>query len=90
MIAFRETVLPTTTKLKNDKKEERKGVGIQRPTINRDEATMQAQVQGIRTRTSPMTLHDIIDHLTLAQRNAVKDMGLKTLLQMTVDGIPVY
>ncbi|KAJ9541395.1 hypothetical protein OSB04_027901 [Centaurea solstitialis] len=46
------------------------------------------KVNGIRTRTSPKTLCLLITKLTLPQAEAVEEMGLGSLLDMTVDGIP--
>ncbi|KAI3758815.1 hypothetical protein L6452_06387 [Arctium lappa] len=42
----------------------------------------------IRTRTSPRTLHETISALDDDQRKAVTDMGLGSLLTMTIQGVP--
>ncbi|KAJ9560945.1 LOW QUALITY PROTEIN: hypothetical protein OSB04_006105 [Centaurea solstitialis] len=46
------------------------------------------KLNGIRTRTSPKTLWLCISKLTLPQAEVVEEMGLGSLLDMTVDGIP--
>ncbi|KAJ9543619.1 hypothetical protein OSB04_023326 [Centaurea solstitialis] len=46
------------------------------------------KLNGIRTKTSPKTLCLLITKLTLPQAEAVEEMGLGSLLDMTVDGIP--
>ncbi|KAI3727897.1 hypothetical protein L6452_16525 [Arctium lappa] len=51
-------------------------------------AKQHRDVVGIRTKTSPMILHQTIDDLNNKQIEAVKEMGLGSLLNMTVDGIP--
>ena len=45
-------------------------------------------VLGLRTRTSLMTLQQTLYQFTLSQWTAVKEMGLASILDMTVDGIP--
>ncbi|KAI3702585.1 hypothetical protein L6452_28329 [Arctium lappa] len=45
-------------------------------------------VDGIRTRTSQMVLHETIEQLSESQKVVVKEMVLESLLSMTLDGIP--
>lgn len=47
-----------------------------------------SNINGIRTRTSPKTLHETVKLLKEEQRTAVEAMGLGSLLNMTVDGVP--
>ncbi|KAI3681394.1 hypothetical protein L6452_36189 [Arctium lappa] len=47
-----------------------------------------SRVRVIRTRTSPHTLHETISALDDDQRKAVTDMGLGSLLTMTIQGVP--
>ncbi|KAI3692442.1 hypothetical protein L6452_32258 [Arctium lappa] len=43
---------------------------------------------GLRTRTSPKTLWETVKMLDENQRAAVRDIGLESLLDLTLDGIP--
>ncbi|KAI3672899.1 hypothetical protein L6452_39002 [Arctium lappa] len=42
----------------------------------------------LRTRTSPRTLHETIRGLSTTQEKAVQEMGLGSLLKMSIDGVP--
>ncbi|KAI3746371.1 hypothetical protein L6452_08802 [Arctium lappa] len=42
----------------------------------------------LRTRTSPRTLYETIIRLTTAQKKAIADMGLGSLVHMSLDGVP--
>ncbi|KAJ9566178.1 hypothetical protein OSB04_002144 [Centaurea solstitialis] len=46
------------------------------------------EVDAIRTRTSPKTLQNIVNKLTPSQKLAIENMGLGTLLGLSIDGIP--
>ncbi|KAJ9545058.1 hypothetical protein OSB04_024765 [Centaurea solstitialis] len=46
-------------------------------------------LRDLKTRTSPKTLFDTIKGLKDGQRVAIREMGLESLLDMTVDGIPL-
>ncbi|KAJ9565459.1 hypothetical protein OSB04_001425 [Centaurea solstitialis] len=42
----------------------------------------------LNTRTSPRTLYETVIGLNQAQRRAVCDMGLESIINMTIDGVP--
>ena len=42
----------------------------------------------LRTRTSPRTLHETMGALNKEQKTTIKDIGLGSLLSMSVDGVP--
>ncbi|KAJ9547354.1 hypothetical protein OSB04_019897, partial [Centaurea solstitialis] len=67
-------------------------MGRKRKTIRQSvcpTTTIKKRSNTLRTRTSPRTLYETIIGLTPGQRKAVEDMGLGSLLSMTVDGVPV-